>query len=101
MNNLKELKKLLKGQQIIVVNTKQNKEAYHLAHVLRDFADITYCIDKTYKIKESPAGIRKIEQGKVFLLKGDWSCDKAIILNSIRVLLDGKPTMVFNVEVLK
>ena len=98
MNNLKSLSKLVKGKEIIVINTKKNKIAFHLAHVLRDCAKRTYCIDKTYKIKESSLGIRSIEKGKVYLIKGDWRLEKYILLDRIKKILNGKPKLFFEVS---
>lgn len=70
MNPNKALYKMLKGKDIIVVGTEDQKGiAFALAHVLRNIARRTYCVDFAYKIKESKDGIRKIENGKVWLVK--------------------------------
>lgn len=87
----------LRNKDIIVVNTKKNRSSYYLAHVLRDFAKTTFCIDNSYKIKENSLNIRRIEQGKVYLIKGDWQLDKAIILHKIKTL-GGKPKLVFDIN---
>lgn len=75
--NYLKLKKLLKNKEIIVTNTKTNLFAFELAHVLRDFAKVTYCMDPKYKIKESKDRIRKIENGKVYLIGEEFSYNGA------------------------
>lgn len=96
-SNLENLKKLLKNKEIIVINTKQDKVAFELAHVLRDFSKVTYCVDKKYKIKENSEGYRKIEEGKVFLIKGDYDFDEEQIAFIIKKKLKGKPKYIFNI----
>ena len=94
---LNQLENLLKNADIIVLNTKSDRAMYLLAHVLRNYARTTFCIDKEYNILENSSGVRKIENGKTYLLKGDFEKEKELLLGKIKSL-GGKPVYIFGGE---
>jgi|LSQX01.1.fsa_nt_gb hypothetical protein len=89
------LEEVLKDKEIVVSDTKKNKAAFILAHVLRDYARITYCVDDAYEISENQKGVRRIEGGRVYLIKGDLEKDRQGVYKIIREL-GGNPEYEFN-----
>jgi len=74
--NIPELEKLAakyEGKNVMISDTYDiDGFAFLLAHVIRTFANKTYCVGEKYAISESPQrGYRRIEEGRVYLIRGE------------------------------
>jgi hypothetical protein len=92
--DLNNLSKKLRDLDIIVLNTKSDSIMFAIAHVIRNYARTIFCIDPTYIISECDEGIRMAEDGKVYLIKGDYERDKDNLDKKIKSL-GGDPKYVF------
>lgn len=87
MNDYENLAQLVQDKQVVVTNTyEEGSFAFYLAHIVRNHAGITYCVDPRYKMRDEPDGVRRIEDGKVFLIRGDYFADKDAVTEKIKSL---------------
>ncbi len=84
---LENLEKILKDKEVLITNTYVvGSVGYELAHLIRNYARVTYCVDDRYLMKNEPQGFRIIESGKVVLIKGNLENKKAGVYDIIRSL---------------
>jgi len=74
------LEKLLKEKTVVINNTEDEQGLpFALAHVVRDYAKLTVCVDKKYKMKKETNNFRVIEYGKVILAQSVENIPKYLI----------------------
>jgi len=84
---LENLAKNLLNKEILITNTFEiNSVGFNLAHILRESAKVTYCVDERYKMTKEPEGFRIIENGKVVLIQGSLESQRDYIYKIIRKL---------------
>jgi hypothetical protein len=77
---------IIRNKNVLISDTSNNPLAFHLAHVIRHSARVTYCVGADYEIRENLMGFRILEEGKVVLIRGDLELERERIYDIVKYL---------------
>lgn len=99
MNDIENLEGKVRDKNVLITDTYVNGSfGFYLAHVLRNSARRTYCVDSRYKMTGELLGYRIIEEGKVVLVKGDIVDDREKTMERIKSVYGDEIDIEINME---